>query len=80
MGRTKNRHPAQTKLGARARARREELGLSQMTLAARIGMNFTYVAEVERGERNPTLASILRIAEGLEVNPAVLVDGLKWSR
>lgn len=79
MGRTKRRHPAQTTLGARARALRVERGLSQMALADRVGMHFTFVAEVERGERNLSLASLLRIAEGLDVNPAVLVDGLRWS-
>jgi transcriptional regulator with XRE-family HTH domain len=41
-------------------------------------LHFTFVSSVERGERNLSLASLLRLAEGLEVNPAVLVDGLKW--
>lgn len=79
MGRTKKRHPAQTELGARVRKRRSELGLSQMAVADRIGLHFTFVSEVERGERNLSLASLLRLAEGLGVNPAVLVDGLRWN-
>ena len=79
MGRTKKRHPAQTELGARARKRRTQLGLSQMALAERIGLHFTFVSEVERGERNLSLASLLRLAEGLEINPAKLVNGLRWT-
>ena len=63
-------------MGERARARRTELGLSQMALADRIGLHFSFVSSVERGERNLSLASLLRLAEGLEVNPAELVDGL----
>ena len=48
-----------------------------MALAERIGLHFTFVSEVERGERNLTLTSILAIARGLEINAAVLVDGLE---
>jgi len=65
-------------LGKRARAKREALGISQMELARRIGLHFTFVSEVERGGRNLSLSSLLRLAEGLGVNPAELVDGLKW--
>jgi transcriptional regulator with XRE-family HTH domain len=50
-----------------------------MALAERIGLHFTFVSSVERGERNLSLSSLLRLAEGLEVNPAVLVDELTWS-
>lgn len=75
-----SKHPAQVELGARARQHREALGLSQMALADRIGLHFTFVSSVERGERNLSLASLLRLAEGLGVSPAVLVDGLRWKQ
>jgi len=55
------------------------LGLSQMALAEKIGLHFTFVSSVERGERNLSLQSLLRLAEGLEMNPAELVDGLRWN-
>jgi transcriptional regulator with XRE-family HTH domain len=80
VGRSKQRHPSQTELGKRARARRADLGMSQMALAEKIGMHFSFVSELERGERNLSLATLLRLAEGLDVNPAELVDGLRWSR
>jgi transcriptional regulator with XRE-family HTH domain len=51
-----------------------------MALAERIGLHFTFVASVERGERNLSLSSLVRLAEGLEINPAVLVDGLRWTQ
>ncbi len=72
------RTPAQVALGERVRKRRSELGISQMTLADRIGLHFTFVSSVERGERNLSLASLLRLADGLDLNPARLVDGLHW--
>jgi transcriptional regulator with XRE-family HTH domain len=79
MGRTTRRTDAQSTLGERARERRLELGLSQMALADIIGLHFTFVGSVERGERNLSLSSLLRLAQGLELNPADLVDGLEWS-
>jgi transcriptional regulator with XRE-family HTH domain len=76
MGRSSKRTTAQTELGRRVRERRVELGLSQMALAERIGLHFTFVSSVERGERNLSLTSLVRLAEGLEVNAGDLVDGL----
>jgi len=76
MGRTKTRSAAQTELGERVRSRRKELGLSQMALADRIGLHFTFCSEVERGERNLSLKSLLSLAAGLEVDPGELVAGL----
>ena len=51
-----------------------------MELAHRIGLHFTFVSEVERGQRNLSLSSLLRLAQGLETNPADLVDGLQWDK
>lgn len=51
-----------------------------MALAERIGLHFTFVSSVERGERNLSLSSLLRLAEGLEMDPADLVAGLKWGQ
>ena len=51
-----------------------------MALAEKIGLHFTFVSSVERGERNLSLQSLLRLSDGLELNPASLVDGLHSSR
>ncbi len=53
--------------GTAIREKRHALNLSQEELAARCGLHRTYLADVERGERNPSLVSILRIASGLGV-------------
>lgn len=79
MGRSGQRHPAQVELGRRVRVERHRLGISQMALADIVGLHFSFVSEVERGERNLSLSSLLRLAEGLEVDPAKLVAGLRWS-
>lgn len=66
----------QVVFGARVRDRRTELGLSQEALAERCELHRTYVGSVERGERNIALLNILRLADGLEVDPGDLLKGL----
>lgn len=53
--------------GRAIRELRKERGLSQEALALRAGLDRSYVGDIERGQRNPSLASILKIVEGLEV-------------
>jgi len=62
--------------GDRVRARRTELGKSQEQLARDSSLHWSYVGQVERGQRNPTLHSILKLAEVLDLDPADLVRGL----
>jgi transcriptional regulator with XRE-family HTH domain len=63
-------------LGERIRAHREELGLSQEALAYESGVHWTFLGQVERGQRNLNLHNLLKLAAGLDVDPAELVRGL----
>jgi transcriptional regulator with XRE-family HTH domain len=67
---------ATAEFGARVRARRTELGLSQERLAAVSGLHWTFVGQVERGRRNLTLHNILKLAAGLDVDPGQLIGGI----
>lgn len=78
MGRAESRNTVQEAIGKRIRQQRAHLGLSQMGLAERCGMHFTFVSSIERGERNISVVTLLRLAQGLGVEPGVLVDGLRW--
>ena len=71
----------QIKFGNRVRALRNNAGISQEELAFRAGLHRTYLGGVERGERNPSLESILKIAGALEVSPGQLFrfEGVKTS-
>jgi transcriptional regulator with XRE-family HTH domain len=60
--------------GATLRAYRQEAGLSQEKLAAKAGLDRTYVGGAERGERNVALINIVRLAEALGIEPADLVS------
>jgi transcriptional regulator with XRE-family HTH domain len=63
--------------GERVRSHRQALGLSQEALADRCGVHWTFLGQVERGQRNLTLHNILKLAAGLKVDPAELIKGLK---
>jgi len=60
--------------GKRLRALRHAAGLTQEALADQAGLHWTYVGQIERGERNLTLKNVLRLAAGLGVEPAELVQ------
>lgn len=62
--------------GERVRVERNKLGLSQEALAQKCGVHWTFLGQVERGQRNLSLHNIVKIAGGLEVDPAALVRGL----
>lgn len=64
-------------LGQRVRDRRHALGLSQEAMADQIGVHWTFLGQVERGQRNISLHNLLKLAHGLGVDPAALVEGLK---
>lgn len=55
--------------GRAVRRLREAANLSQEELAHRSNLDRSYVGQVERGERNLSLANIFKLAEGLNVTP-----------
>ncbi len=67
----------QTKLGTAVRERRQALEYSQDTFADAIGMHRAYYSAIERGERNVTLATLARVAEGLDMPIAALMAEAK---
>jgi transcriptional regulator with XRE-family HTH domain len=63
--------------GARVRALRDERGLSQEALAEKGKFHWTYVSEIERGKRSPSLDVIGRFARALDVTPSELFAPLQ---
>lgn len=53
--------------GAAVRRRRTELKLSQEALAAKGSLHRTYVSQIERGVKSPSLDSMSRLATALEL-------------
>lgn len=62
--------------GKRVRALREKLDWSQEQMGEASGLHWTYIGQVERGERNLTLESIQKIAKAFRVKIAELFQGL----
>jgi transcriptional regulator with XRE-family HTH domain len=55
----------QYRFGKAIRQRRRELDLSQEELAENAGLHRTYISSIERGQRNPSLENIEKIAKAL---------------
>lgn len=55
-------------LGQRIRALRKKHGYTQEDMADRCDLHWTYIGGLERGERNPTLTTLKRIADGLKTD------------
>lgn len=60
-------------LARNVRVFREMRGWSQEELAERAEVHRTYVSQVERGLRNPTILIVARLARALKVSAADLL-------
>jgi transcriptional regulator with XRE-family HTH domain len=60
------RSPDHAALGEAVRTLRSEVGMSQEQLAEGAGTDLTQVGGIERGVRNPSYTTLLRLAAALE--------------
>lgn len=63
----------QSALGAAVKARRQELGLTQEQLANDTDLHQRWISNVETGKRNPSYASLRRLAAGLDLATSGLI-------
>jgi len=61
-------------LGVAIKTERSVQGLSQEELAERAGLHRTYVSDVERGARNPSIVSIEKVAQALKLSVSALFE------
>lgn len=61
------------KFGKHLRALRDERKLTQEELADRAGMHFTYIGQIERGIRNPSLVNLNKLAKALKISAGQLL-------
>jgi transcriptional regulator with XRE-family HTH domain len=66
--------------GRQLRALRKERKLTQERLAEMAGVHSTFVSNLECGRKIPTLVTIIRMADALEVRLAELVDTMEDER
>lgn len=60
--------------GIAVKTRRTQLGISQESLAFRAGLHRTYISDIERGLKRPTLRVVLRLAYALDISAPDLVQ------
>lgn len=61
-------------LGFNMRRLREAQGYTQEGFAELAGLHRTYVSDLERGTRNPTITVVMKVARALGVKPGQLLD------
>ncbi|MGA9313110.1 MAG: helix-turn-helix transcriptional regulator [Solirubrobacteraceae bacterium] len=64
----------QAALGLAVKARREQLGLTQEQMANNTGIHQRWISNVETGKRNPSYASLRRLAAGLDLTASELLS------
>ena len=60
-------------LGLAVKARRQELGLTQEQLDNETDLHQRWLSNVETGKRNPSYASLRRLAAGLQLSASELI-------
>lgn len=65
--RSKPRSPTHKALGEAIEELRDEADLTHEELADRLEMSFQRISELERGVANPTIATLVRVTNGLGV-------------
>lgn len=76
MNTTATPNPLDLALGARIRARRGQLGLSQDTIADEIGVTFQQVQKYERGLNRVSFSRLVAIAQALRCGVVDLIGDL----
>jgi transcriptional regulator with XRE-family HTH domain len=64
------RSPSHAAFGQAVRELREERGTSQEAFALRCGIDRSHYGGMERGERNPSLTTVYKIADALGISPS----------
>ncbi len=67
----------QTAFGEELRELRHKHGLSQESLALECGLDRTFISLLERGQRQPTLATLFTLAETLEIAPSKIIANVE---
>ena len=62
---------------ANLRRARETAGLTQERLAELVDLHMTDVGRIERGERDPSVKTVAKLARGLGVKPGDLFEGVE---
>jgi len=63
-----------SRLGKVISGLRQSAGLSQEELAERASIHRTYVSQIERGLKSPTIAILLKLSKALKTTPSKIMQ------
>jgi transcriptional regulator with XRE-family HTH domain len=66
-----------TRFASNLRHLRRDAGFSQEALAFACRLHRTEISLLERGERDPRLSTVVRLARGLQVPATALLEGIE---
>ena len=64
------------RLGERIRKLRKQRGWTQVVMAERVGLDRSFIADIERGKRNISILNLDLIAKGFRVSLSRLLSKL----
>jgi len=64
------------RLGSRIRKLRKKRGWTQIVMAEKVGIDRSFLADVERGKRNVSILNVELMAKGLKVSLSQLFSRL----
>lgn len=73
MGKPITHKPILHSFGQKMQKVRQSKGITQEGLASMLAMHRTYIGLIERGERNPTIRTLYKIAKALKVTASELL-------
>ncbi len=68
------------RFGENVRRARQERGWTQEDLSAKTGLAVVQISRIERGKREIRLSTLLRLLDGFDVAPDVLLRGVQERR
>ena len=64
-------------IGDRLRELRYSMDLTQEKLGEKADLHYSYIGQVERGDKTPSLKSLIKIARALNISPEELIKDEK---
>ena len=64
------------RLGNRVRTLRRKLGWTQVEMAEMLGVDRSYLSEIETGKKDPSLRVLKTIADGFKLSLSQLLRGM----
>ena len=60
--------------GKTLKSRRQSINLSQEQLGLESGLSRSYISDLENGKKDPSLFTIFKLANALDLKPSALID------